>query len=65
MPPEGLKGALKTGKSTSSPLFVPAFVTGMTSGPRSQVDYGVSVIKVIAVDTADNESLPGSITASF
>jgi chitodextrinase len=41
-----------------------AVVVGSTTA-QVEVDYGVSVIKVIAVDTADNESLPGSITASF
>ena len=64
MPPEGLRCA-EDGEVYIVAAVRPAFVTGMASGPRSQVDYGVSVIKVIAVDTADNESLPGSITASF
>jgi chitinase len=39
-------------------------VVGNTTS-QVEVDYGVSIIKVIAVDTADNESVPGTITASF
>jgi chitinase len=39
-------------------------VVGGTTA-QVEVDYGVSIITVIAVDTADNESVPGTITVSF
>jgi chitodextrinase len=39
-------------------------VVGSTTA-QVEVDYGISAIKVVAVDTADNESAPAIITASF
>ena len=38
-----------------------AVVVGSTTA-QVESDYGVATIKIIAVDTADNESLPGTIT---
>jgi chitodextrinase len=41
-----------------------AVVVGATTA-EVEVDFGASDIEVIAVDTADNESFPGRITANF
>ena len=38
-----------------------AVVVG-TGAAQVEVDYGVNNIAIIAVDTADNESVPGTIT---
>ena len=38
-----------------------AIVFGTTTA-QVEIDYGVNNITVIAVDTADNESAPGTIT---
>jgi hypothetical protein len=39
-------------------------VVGHTSA-EAEADFGVNEIAVIAVDTADNESVPGTTTVSF
>jgi hypothetical protein len=36
-------------------------VFGATTAPV-EIDFGVNTVTVIAVDTADNESAPGTIT---
>jgi chitinase len=36
-----------------------------TATAEVEVDFGVSIITIIAVDTADNESVPGTITVTF
>jgi chitodextrinase len=41
-----------------------AVVVGHTSA-EAEADFGVNEIAVIAVDTADNESVPGTTTVSF
>ena len=41
-----------------------AVVVGKTT-VEVEVDFGVNDIEVVAVDTADNESVPGTITANF
>ena len=38
-----------------------AVVVG-TAAAQVEVDYGVNTVAIIAVDTADNESVPGTIT---
>lgn len=41
-----------------------AVVVGQTAA-EVEVDFGVNDIEVVAVDTADNESVPGTITVDF
>jgi hypothetical protein len=42
-----------------------AVVVGETIAAEVDPDSGVNVIRVIAVDTADNESLPSTVTVDF
>jgi hypothetical protein len=41
-----------------------AVVVGRTTA-EVEVDFGVNDIEVVAVDTADNESVPGAMTVDF